>query len=99
MQTPNGYEMQTTLVKDFMLADMFGIDAVNDTFERVFNEWKDNYIYLTELVIALNWGIWRNFHKYESLARVYNELWEKADLYAQENLKGEELSFFYRVTD
>lgn len=99
MQTPNGYEMQTTFVEDFMLADIFGISAVEDTFERAFNEWKDNYVYLTELVIALNWGIWRNYQKYEPLARVYNKLWEKADAYAQENLKGEELSFFYQVTD
>ena len=99
MQTPNGYEMQTTFVEDFMLADLFGINAVKDTFERAFEDWKDNYVYLTELVIALNWGIWRNYETYEPLARVYNELWKKADLYAQENLKGEELSFFYRVTD
>lgn len=99
MQTPNGYEMQSTFVEDFKIADIFGIDAVKNTFERAFEEWKDNYVYLTELVIALNWGIWRNYPINEPLARVYNELWEKADLYAQENLKGEELSFFYQVTD
>lgn len=99
MQTPNGYEMQTTLVEDFKIADIFGTKSVKDTFDRAFNEWKDNYVYLTELVIALNWGIWRNYQLNEPLARVYHELWEKADLYAQENLKGEELSFFYQVTD
>lgn len=99
MQTPNGYEMQTTFVEDFKIADIFGIDAVKDTFDRAFDEWKDNYVYLTELVIALNWGIWRHYETNEPLARVYNELWKKADLYAQENLKGEELSFFYQVTD
>jgi hypothetical protein len=99
MRTPNGYELQTTFVEDFQIADAFGVDAVKDTFERAFNEWKDNYVYLTELVIALNWGIWRNYPLSKALTRVYNELWEKADLYAQDNLKGEELKFFYRVTD
>lgn len=99
MRTPNGYEMQTTFVEDFKIADIFGIDAVKNTFERAFEDWKDNYVYLTELVIALNWGIWRNYPINEHLARVYDELWRKADLYAQENLKGEELSFFYQVTD
>lgn len=27
------------------------------------------------------------------------ETWEEADLYATENLQGEELAFFYRTTD
>ena len=31
--------------------------------------------------------------------QLYNSLWEKADLYAVENLKGEELDYFYEVTD
>lgn len=99
MQTPMGYEMQTTFVEDFMIADKFGIPAVKDTFRRAFEGWKDNYVYLTELVIALNWGIWRHYETNPKLAEVYNELWEKADNYACTHLKGEELSFFYQVTD
>lgn len=37
--------------------------------------------------------------KNDELATLYNSLWEKADAYACENLKGEELSYFYRTTD
>jgi len=99
METPMGYKMQTTFVEDFVIAERFGEAAVRDTYKRAFDEWKDNYVYLTELVIALNWGIWRNYETNPKLAEVYNELWEEADGYACDNLKGDELSFFYEVTD
>ena len=100
METPMGYKFQTTFVEDFMIADRFGASAVRDTYKRSFDGWKTNYVYLTELVIALNWGMWRAYEVGNStLMEVYRELWAEADLYAQENLKGEELSFFYRVTD
>ena len=99
METPMGYKMQTTFVEDFMIAERFGVDAIRDTYKRAFDEWKDDYVYLTELVIALNWGIWRNYETRPEIAEVYNELWEKADEYACDHLKGDELSFFYRVTD
>ena len=94
-----GYEMQTTFWDDFSIAEHFGIAAVKDTYKRAFSEWKDNAVYLTELVMVLNWKIWHWYERNEKLARVYNELWEKADLYAQENLTGEDLSYFYRTTD
>lgn len=100
MTLTNGYEMQTTFWEDFSIADRFGAAAIKDTFKRAFNEWKDNYIFLTELVIVLNHKIWQ-YYKLgnENYARLYNDLWEKADVYACNNLKGEELSFFYRITD
>lgn len=101
MTLPNGYEMTTTFWQDFSIADCFGVSAVRDTFNRAFKEWKSNYVYLTELVITLNLKIWQHYEKNGSceLSRLYNELWEQADNYACENLKGEELSFFYKITD
>ena len=99
MQLPNGYEMQTTFMEDFAIAERFGIDAIKDTFKRAFKAWKNDYVYLTELVITLNYGIWRWYQKNEEVARVYNDLWERADEYACTQLKGEEANFFYQVTD
>ena len=100
METPNGYKMVSTFPSDFTIADKFGENAIRDTFNRAFNEWKSNYVYLTELVISLNWKIWEHYEKgNQEIAKVYNELWEQADNYACENLKGEALKFFYRVTD
>lgn len=99
MTLPNGYEMTTTFMRDFDIADMFGENAIQDTFNRAFNEWKGNYIYLTELVIALNWHIYKWYKKDNSIAMLYNDLWEQADAYACDNLRDKELSFFYKVTD
>ena len=94
-----GYEPQTTVYVDFSIAEAFGENAIKDTYNRLFMEWKDNYIYFTELVMALNWKIWEHYERNDKYAKLYNELWEKADMYACENLKGDELAYFYKTTD
>ena len=101
MTLPNGYEMQTSFWQDFGIADRFGIEAIEDTYARAFSEWKSNYIYLTELVIVLNWKIWEHWEKDNNspIAKLYNRLWQEADEYAMNNLKGKEMSHFLRVTD
>lgn len=94
-----GYKPLTTFYTDFSIADKYGVEAVKDTFDRAFEEWHKNYKYLTELVMVLNWKIWEHYQNNEKLAKVYNDLWEQADNYAYENLKGEELDYFYNITD
>ena len=94
-----GYESKTTFWNDFSIADRFGVSAIRDTYKRAMRAWKTDPIYLTELVMVLNHKIWYWYERNETLARVYNELWEKADAYACENLKGDDLAYFYRTTD
>lgn len=92
--------IDNTFFMDFTIADAFGKYAIQDTFDRAFNEWKDDYEYLTALVIALNHKIWQHYEEgSDGYAKLYNDLWEKADAYACDNLKGEELAYFYRETD
>ena len=76
-----------------------GVGAVNDTFDHAFEEWKSDYKYLTELVLVLNHKIWEHYQKNEPLARAYNDLWDKTRAYAEENLKGEDLSYYFCITD
>ena len=95
----SNYNFKTTFWSDFSIADRYGIPAIKDTFNRAFEEWKDNYIYLTELVLVLNWKIWQWYETRESYAEVYNDLWEMADQYAMENLHGEEMNYFIETTD
>ena len=95
----NGYELQTTFWNDFSIADRFGLSAIQDTFNRAFEEWKGDYEYLTELVLVLNHKIWQYHEKQPEYATLYNTLYEQADQYATENLKDEELSYFFDVTD
>ena len=52
------------------------------------------------LHISHSWKIWQHYDAgHSDFATVYNELWHKADAYAYNNLKGEELNYFIRVTD
>ncbi len=92
-----GYTPVTTFWDDFTIAEAFGGNAVRDTFNRAFDEWKGNYKYLTELVMVLNHKIWQ--HADHSLADIYNELWENAYDYGMCNLKDDELQYFLRVLD
>lgn len=92
------YKQITTFFQDFSIADAFGVNAIKDTYKRAFKEWKNDYKYLTELVMVLNWKIWQWNGNNDEYARLYDELWTEADRYACENLKGEELSYFYRIT-
>ena len=94
IEEQTGYKPMTTFWDDFSIADAFGVEAVKDTYKQSFKDIKSNYKYLTEFVMVLNWKIWQHY-----FAKVYNELWHKADEYAYNNLKGEELNYFIRVTD
>lgn len=95
-----GYKPITTFYEDFSIADNYGVPAVEDTFERAFGEWKTDYKFLTELVMALNWKIWEHYDGHnERLCKLYDKLWRRADEYAMKNLKGEELDYFLSTTD
>lgn len=95
----NGYELQTTFWEDFSIADCLGIAAIKDTYNRAFDEWKNDYKYLTELILVLNHKIWLYYEMRPDIAKLYNSLWEKTDQYAMENLKGNELNYYLNVTD
>ena len=95
-----GYEPQTTFYEDFSIADHFGASAIKDTYRRGIETAKAlGYVYLTEFVMALNWKIWEHYESNEPIARLYNDLWEKAREYAETTLQGDELSYYYRTTD
>lgn len=95
-----GYECITTFWEDFGIADRFGINAVKDTFNRAFAEWKSNYKYLTELVIVLNHRCWMHYNAGNfELSKLYSDLYYQAKYYAEENLKGDEYEYYFNITD
>jgi len=95
-----GYEFKTTFWMDFTIADAFGLNAVRDTYERSFRDWKHNTTYITELCLVLNWKIWQHYEaKNDDLASLYNELWQQVDEWCLDNLKGDDLVYFMEVTD
>ena len=95
----NGYEPKTTFWEDFSIADHFGTNAVQDTYNRAFASWKSNVVYLTEMVLVLNHKIWQHYNHNNKLAALYDKLWRQADDYALTNLKGKDLTYYYQTTD
>lgn len=94
------YEMQTTFWEDFTIADCYGEKAVKDTFRRAFREWKNFPMYLTELVMVLNWKCWQRHDLHDPDAcEMYRVMYEKAYDYAIKHLKGEDLQKFFEITD
>lgn len=90
----------TTFNIDFTIADKFGVNAIIDTYERAFNEWKNDYKYLTFLVLNLNHKIWEHYEKHnDEYATLYDKLWRQADEYAIDHLKGDELHYYISVLD
>lgn len=94
-----GYKPMTTFWMDFSIADKFGVNAIKDTFKRAFEEWKSNIKYLTELVMVLNHKIWYWYEKNDTLAGLYNDLWQEADGWCHDNLTGDDADYYYTTTD
>ena len=95
----NGYELKTTFWNDFTIADEFGVDAIKDTYNRAFNEWKHDHIYITELYMVMNWKMFQWFEKDDSKYQTYFELYTILDEWCLDNLKGEQLDYFIATTD
>lgn len=98
IEAMTGYHPISTFYMDFSIADAFGKSAVKDAYKRAFAGWKGNYKMLTELVMVLNWKSWEH-ERNEALCDLYIDLYEKARDYAIENLKGDELRYFWETTD
>lgn len=94
-----GYKTKTTFWEDFSIADHFGIDAIRDTFQRAFNEWKTNVEFVTELVLVLNHKIWQHYQECPQLAELYDQLWRKCDAWCCDNLKEDDLAYYYQTLD
>ena len=94
-----GYTPQTTFWNDFSIADIYGKDTVKDTYKRAFSEWKNDAVYLTELVLVLNHKSWQHVEKRPDLSELYTELYYKADKYALDHLKGADWQYYFETTD
>ena len=94
-----GYKPKTTFYMDLSIAEPFGKKAIEDTITHAFEEWKCNVIYLTELIMAINWKIWEHFETNAPVATLYQDWYMDLDDYAQKTLKGADLEYYYRTTD
>ena len=93
-----GYKPKTTFYMDFSIADKFGVKAIKETYKNAFNFWKDDYEYLTELVMVMSWKSFEHIENVE-LCKLYSDLYYKTDSYALKHLKGDKLTYYIRTTD
>lgn len=95
----NGYEIKTTFWQDFTIADAFGISAIEDTFERSFNEWKNNLEYVTELAMVMSWKSFNWYKKNDDYVKLYSRLYYRVDQWCMDNLTGKDLKYYLDTTD
>ena len=95
----NGYELKTTFWQDFSIADAFGTDAIQDTFNRSFRDWKNNHVYVTELAMVMSWKSCSWYGKNEQYVILYSELYHNVDGWCCSNLKGKDLIYYLETTD
>ena len=86
------------------MAESFGEAAIIDTADRAFKEWKDNYKYLTELIMVINHKSWYwHSRGNDDLSLFYADLYYKYDemaiTYLEKNRPEEELTYYFRTLD
>lgn len=95
----SGYTPLTTFFSDLSIAECYGEKAIRDTYNKVLVEWKHDIKYITEFVLCLNHKIWMLYEVDEPIARVYDELWKKSVEFVYANYEGEDLSYYFEITD
>ena len=93
------FHFETTFWEEFSIADNYGSEGVIEHYNLVFNQWKDNLRFLTELVLVLNWKIYQWYQGDDNLGMTYDELWKMTDGYALETLKGDDLHYYLSILD
>lgn len=115
MSVITGYEMKTTFWTDFNIADVFAsaqnsFEPLEDTLKRAFDEWKDDKIYATELVMVLNWKSWEHCKDNAQgipiadeigswYANKYYEIKDKLIEYWSSKKLDDYIDYFVRTTD
>lgn len=92
------YKCRTTFWIHFRLADYYGMESIVRTYTRTKEEFKDNVVYMTDLVMVLKWKQ-KEHHEagYEGFAELYNKLWTEANEFCLNHFSGEDLKYFSEI--
>lgn len=103
-----GYKPKTTFWQDFSIADLFGLNAIHDTFKRAFNEWKENVKYIAELALVLNHkGLFYHYaaeqrdndERLQALSETYFAMFRAVHDYAHDHFTGDDAEYYFKITD
>ena len=93
------FKLESTFWEEFSIAEDYGGEGVREHYDLVFNQWKDNLKYLTELVLVLNWKISTWYGVDDTIGKMYDQLWKETDGYAIDTLKGDDLHYYLHTLD
>ena len=93
------FKFESSFWESFSIAEDYGCDGIREHYKVVFDQWKDNLKYLTELVLVLNWKISTWFGVDDTIGLTYDELWRDTDGYALKTLKGDDLHYYLSTLD
>ena len=93
----------TTYASDFILAEIEGSAGVIKTAKNAWENWKTDYKWATEIIMALNFLAWYHYDVDVNLplSELYSELYYKyMDLYYEQFEGNEEATdYFFEMTD
>lgn len=93
------YKFESSFWEEFSIAEDYGPEGIRKHYDTVFEQYRDNLNFLTELVLVLNWKIYQWYQVDDTLGMTYDELWKRTDGYAMETLKGDDLHKYLSVLD
>ena len=93
------YKFESTFWEEFSIAEDYGAEGVKEHYDLVFEQWKDNLKFLTELVLVLNIKIFIWYGVDDSIGKMYDQRWKETDGYALETLKGDDLHYYLSTLD
>lgn len=94
------YKFESTFWEEFSVAEEnYGAEGVKEHYKVVFDQWKDNLKYLTELVLVLNIKIFLWYGVDDTIGLTYDQLWKETDGYALNTLKGNDLHYYLSTLD
>ena len=95
-----GYTQRTTFWDDFTIAERWGVKAIADTYKNAFQSWKNDLVFIVELVLVLNWKMWYMSEKRMVAEELmYYKCWEALRNWCDDHLEGEAYMYFKAVTD
>ena len=93
------YKFESSFWEEFSIAEDYGLEGIKRHYDTVFEQYKDNLKYLTELVLVLNIKIFIWYGVDDDLGQTYDQLWKETDGYALETLKGDDLHYYLHTLD
>ena len=95
-----GYTQRTTFWDDFTIAERNGIPAIKETYRNAFNSWKTDVVFITELVLVLNWKmLYMDERHMTEKSVMYYKCWVELSNWCERHLEAGAYEYFLNVTD